>query len=144
MNLGKKYKQLFEGKVRSNDSRLLKEEYDENWHIEVAKAYEVYARKNQLKGIIYSEQNEEIKNQPNASPAQISKFVEDILYNNYETMEDWISGINGTGQIYPDVKIDMPLDKIMDQLYYEAGGGYRRDTSMVMLVDGYQEGYLHF
>ena len=25
MNLGKKYKQLFEGKVRSNDSKLLKE-----------------------------------------------------------------------------------------------------------------------
>ena len=25
MNLGKKYKQLFEGKIRSNDSRLLKE-----------------------------------------------------------------------------------------------------------------------
>ena len=36
MNLGKKYKQLFEGKVRSNDSKLLKEEYNElvkeyNW-----------------------------------------------------------------------------------------------------------------
>ena len=25
MNLGKKYKQLFEGKTRSNDSKLLKE-----------------------------------------------------------------------------------------------------------------------
>ena len=35
MNLGKKYKQLFEGKIRSNDSKLLKE----NVNPEVGKAY---------------------------------------------------------------------------------------------------------
>ena len=35
MNLGKKYKQLFEGKTRSNDSKLLKEDVN----LEVAKAY---------------------------------------------------------------------------------------------------------
>ena len=34
-NLGKKYKQLFEGKTRSNDSKLLKEDVN----LEVAKAY---------------------------------------------------------------------------------------------------------
>ena len=28
MNLGKKYKQLFEGKIRSNDSKLIKESVD--------------------------------------------------------------------------------------------------------------------
>jgi len=32
MNLGKKYKQLFEGKVRSNDAKLLKEfQYEMDW-----------------------------------------------------------------------------------------------------------------
>ena len=35
MKLGKKYKQLFEGKTRSNDSKLLKEDVN----LEVAKAY---------------------------------------------------------------------------------------------------------
>ena len=35
MDLGKKYKQLFEGKTRSNDSKLLKEDVN----LEVAKAY---------------------------------------------------------------------------------------------------------
>ena len=35
MNLGKKYKQLFEGKTRSNDSKLIKEDVN----LEVAKAY---------------------------------------------------------------------------------------------------------
>jgi len=30
MNLGKKYKQLFEGRISSNDSKLLKESYDDD------------------------------------------------------------------------------------------------------------------
>jgi len=38
MNLGKKYKQLFEGKVRSNDSTLIKESkvVDDNFMMKVA------------------------------------------------------------------------------------------------------------
>ena len=121
MNLGKKYKQLFEGKVRSNDSRLLKEnEYEQAWHGEVAKAYEDFARKNQLKGIIYSEGGEEmVTPKPNASPKQIGEFVKQKLIDNYDELEEWIGGLGGTGQV--DVVRDgeqfmNQIDKMMEEL----------------------------
>jgi hypothetical protein len=58
MNLGKKYKQLFEGKIRSNDARLIKESVDINQWIDGKKMQKLNDYDNRNSSYMYEDEEE--------------------------------------------------------------------------------------